>query len=223
MSAPMLHNARELEQLAETWGMLPFFACGAAGFSIQDHTPASLWFAEGVDGPWEWRMDVARSGRVAYGKLFAKKAGLVSRAFYPDLANYRRRGYDFDARYEEGLCSHSEKVLMDLLEQNGPMLSRDLKRAAAEAGVGKGFDAALTALQMQTYVTVHSFDYLQDRYGKPYGWGVARYALTEDVLGPEVTRSAYARAPEESFVRLLDRLRALCPGTEDAVLRKLLK
>lgn len=59
-------------------------------------------------------MELARRGVVAYGKLFAKKAGLVSREWYPDLANYRRNGYDFDARYEDGLASHQEKRVMDV-------------------------------------------------------------------------------------------------------------
>ena len=100
MSNPMIHNADELEALAQRMGLLPFFACGIPGFSIEDFTPSQFWFEEGVDGPWEWRMDVARRSIVAYGKLFNKKAGLVSREWYPDLANYRRDGYDFDARYE---------------------------------------------------------------------------------------------------------------------------
>ena len=99
----MIHNADKLEALAQRMGLLPFFACGIPNFSIEDFTPEQFWFEEGVDGPWEWRMDVARRGVVAYGKLFNKKAGLVSREWYPDLANYRRDGYDFDARYEDGL------------------------------------------------------------------------------------------------------------------------
>ena len=143
MSAPKLHSAGELEQLVQDWGLLPFFRCGIPGFSVEDCTPARYWFVEGVDGPWEWRMEVARRGVVAYGKLFRKKAGLVSRDWYPDLANYRRDGYDFDARYEEGKAGRREKAIMDALLQNGPMLSRDLKRAAGFDGGGlKGFDTA---------------------------------------------------------------------------------
>ena len=55
-------------------------------------------------------MYLVRRGVVAYGKLFAKKAGLVSREWYPGLANYRRNGYDSDARYEDGLASHRKNV-----------------------------------------------------------------------------------------------------------------
>ena len=34
MPEPMIHNAGELEVLAQRMGLLPFFACGISGFSI---------------------------------------------------------------------------------------------------------------------------------------------------------------------------------------------
>ncbi len=212
-----------LEAAAERYGLLPFFRCGV-GLSVEELTPGRYWFSGEVDGPWEWRMEVARRGKVAYGKLFARKTGLVSREWYPDLANYRRDGYDFDARYEDGLAEYREKRIMDVLLREGPMLSKDLKRAAGFGGEGlKGFDAAITRLQMETYVTVHSFTYAVDRQGRPYGWGMARYAVTEDVLGEEVTRGAYGRPPRESKARLLDRLGLLCPRSFDDELERLIR
>lgn len=212
-----------LERAAEDYGLLPFFDCGA-GLSVQELTPERYWFAGEVEGPWEWRMEVARRGTVAYGKLFNKKAGLVSREWYPDLANYRRRGYDFDARYEDGLADHREKCIMDVLLGEGPMLSKDLKRAAGfDRGGLKGFDAAITRLQMETYVTVHSFEYSVDKLGRPYGWGVAKYAVSEDVLGEEVTRGAYGRDPRESKARLIDRLGLICPDAYDDELERLIR
>ena len=112
MPGPMIHNAGELEALAQRMGLLPFFACGIPGFSIEEFAPNHFWFTEGVDGPWEWRMAVARRGAVAYGKLFHNKAGMVNREWNPDLANYRRDGYDFDAHYEEGLAGYKEKCII---------------------------------------------------------------------------------------------------------------
>ena len=215
-----IENAAGLERAAELYGLLPFFDSGVPGFSVEAMTPPRYWFAGDVDGPWEWRMEVARRGKVAYGKLFAGKAGFCSREYYPDLANYRRDGYDFDARYEDGLANHRDKQRSDALAREGPLLTRELRRAS---GVDKGFETCLTRLQMQTYITVTDFEYLHDRHGKPYGWGVARYALTESVFGEEMTRSAYGRKPEESKVKLISRLRELCPGVDDAPLLKLIK
>ena len=67
-------------------------------------------------------MELAHRDVAAYGKLFSRKAGLVSREWYPDLANYRRKGYDFDIRYEDGLASCWEKRVMDVLLREGPTL-----------------------------------------------------------------------------------------------------
>ena len=224
MSRPRIHNAMELETLVQQMGFLPFFACSVPNFSIEEFTPSRYWFAENIDGPWEWRMEATRRGVVAYGKLFSKKAGLVSREWYPDLANYRRNGYEFDSRYEEGLASYREKCVMDVLLREGPTLSKDLKRLAGFGGDGlKGFDTVMTSLQMQTYVTVHSFEYAHDKYGKPYGWGIARYAVTEDVLGAEVTQGAYGCSPEESRAKIVQHLGMLCPDASDDDLERLIR
>ena len=95
-------------------------------------------------------MEAARRGAVAYGKLFSKKAGLVSRERHPDLANYRHDGYDFDARYEDGLAGYREKQIMDVLLREGPMLSKDLKRLAGSVSGGlKGFDTGIHRPQLR--------------------------------------------------------------------------
>ncbi len=224
MFQPRIHNAMELEALVRQMGFLPFFHCNIPHFSIEEFTPSSYWFVDGVEGPWEWRMELARRSVVAYGKLFSKKAGLVSREWYSDLANYRRDGYDFDARYEEGLASYREKCVMDVLLREGPTLSKDLKRLSGFGGDGlKGFDTVMTNLQMRTYITVHSFDYARDKHGKPYGWGIARYAVTEDVLGADVTQGAYHRTPEESKKRIIRHLGMLCPDAFDNDLTRLIR
>ncbi len=224
MLKPEITSAMELEALVQQMGFLPFFLCPLPNFSIEEFTPSRYWFVEGVEGPWEWRMELARRGVVAYGKLFSKKAGLVSREWYPDLANYRRNGYDFDSRYEEGLASYREKRIMDVLLREGPTLSKDLKRLAGFGGDRlKGFDTVITNLQMQTYITVHSFEYACDKHGRPYGWGIARYAATEDVLGADATQGAYHRDPEESRARIIHHLGLLCPDAFDDDLAKFIR
>ena len=113
---------------------------------------------------------------------------------------------------------------MDVLLQEGPTLSKDLKRLAGFGGDGmKGFDTVIANLQMRTYITVHSFEYAQDKHGKPYGWGIARYAVTEDVLGADVTQGAYNRSPEESKARIIHHLGMLCPEAFDEDLERLIR
>jgi len=111
MKLPMIRNAAEMEQLINEVGFLPYFKSEIQGFSLEDCTPLELWFVDGVEGPWEWREKIVEKGDIAYGKLFNKKTGFVSKNWYTDLVNYRRDGYDFDAHYDDGLSSYLLKEL----------------------------------------------------------------------------------------------------------------
>lgn len=111
--AGQLHSADDLIATVEQYGFLPFFRNEIPGFSVEELCPPELWFADDADGPWEWKGPAARSGKCLYGKLFNKKAGFVSREWIPDFANFRRDGYDFDARWDDGLASYKDKELYD--------------------------------------------------------------------------------------------------------------
>ena len=40
--------------------------------AVEELCSPELWFADDVDGPWEWKGPAARSGKCLYGKLFNK-------------------------------------------------------------------------------------------------------------------------------------------------------
>lgn len=87
---PVIDSMIALEQQVLREGFLPFFRCGIPGFSIEERTAPEYWFADGEDGPWEWKGPLIREGHCAYGKFFRKKAGYVSLEWLPHLMNYRR-------------------------------------------------------------------------------------------------------------------------------------
>lgn len=224
MKFPMLYNAGELEKLVEEIGFLPFFRNEIKGFSVEECTPAGYWFVENVDGPWEWKGEIAARRKVAYAKLFDKKAGYVSSRWYPDLANYRRNGYDFDDRYAEGLSSRKDKDLIDILHKKGSCLSIELKRLCNYGKEGNtGFETVITRLQMQTYITVQNFEYKLDRFGQPYGWGIARYAVSEEWLGDEMVTASYEIDPAESKECMIRHLKALLPQADEKQIEKLIR
>ena len=164
----LLRSSDDLIAAVEQYGFLPFFRNEIHGFSIEELCPPELWFADDVDGPWEWKGPVARSGKCLYGKLFNKKAGFVSREWIPDFANFRRDGYDFDARWDDGLASYKDKELYEAIDGEGGMLSKRLKEALNyRKGGNTGFETCITRLQMQSYVCIADFVYMQDRYGRP--------------------------------------------------------
>ena len=119
-SLPKVTTVIELTDLIEEIGFLPFFRGSVSGFSVEDVTQGRDWFTGDLKrDPWSWRQIIAGEGKIAYGKLFDKKAGFISKEWVPVFANFRRDGYDFDARYEDGLAPHKFKTVMDLFENGG--------------------------------------------------------------------------------------------------------
>ncbi len=220
----IIDSAAAIAQMVREYGFLPFFRNGIAGFSIEEHTPSAFWFSDTLDGPWEWKGPVARNGECVYGKFFGGKAGFVSKEWLPDFVNYRREGYDFEDRYEDGLASRADKKLLDTIAEHGVLLSKDLKRICNYRKDGnKGFDTVITRLQMQTYVTIADFVYMQDKYGRPYGWGVSQYTTPEALFGEEFVTSAYEKEPEESRTHIVEHLKSVLPSATEAQILKLIK
>lgn len=215
---------QDLIEAVQNFGIVPLFENAIPGFSVEEHVSPRCWFSDTEEGVWEWKGPVIRESGCAYGKFFERKAAFVSFDCFLDLANYRRDGYDFDARYDDGLASRQDKELFDLVDAHAPILSKELKALGNyRKGGRKGFDTSMNRLQEQGYVLIRDFVYLQDRFGKPYGWGVAEYSTPEKLMGAAFTEQVYARSPEESYERLLQRLRVLCPRAEEAELRRFLK
>ena len=219
-----LRSPEDIVALTAELGFLPFFAGEIPGFSVEECCPPELWFSEEADGPWEWKGPAARSGQCVYGKFFGGRAGFISKEWFPDFANLRRDGYDFDARYEDGLAARKDKEVYDMVTEHGALLSKELKRLCNyHKGGNRGFDTVITRLQMQTYVTIGDFVYMQDKYGQTYGWGVAQYTTPEAQFGYDFVTSAYRKDPAESKADILAHLKRILPDADEAQLLKLMK
>lgn len=212
----------DIDEAIQEVGFLPFFACGIPGLSIEEHTPQDLWFGS-EPGPWEWKGPVLRMGHSVYGKFFDKKAGYVSRKWFNDFANYRRDGYDFDARFNDNKASYDDQYLYNIMQSRNSLLSDEAKGLGNYVKNGrKGFDTHITRLQMQCYVVVSDFEYKQDKHGNDYGWGICRYATPEHFLGNRFCNHVYTRTPEESRDRILKHLQKQFPLEDIRDLRQLL-
>lgn len=218
-----IKTKQDLVYAVNSLGFLPFFKNSIEGFSIEEHIDPNLWFSE-EEGPWEWKGPVIQETGCAYGKFFERKAAYISREWFPDFANYRRDGYDFDARFDDGLASYRDIELFELVENHAPMISKELKKIGNyRKGGKKGFDTIITRLQSQCYVIIGDFIYLTDKSGKQYGWGVAEYTTPECFMGSDFTECVYNRTPEESYVKVFNHLKKILPDVENDVLIKFLK
>lgn len=220
-----LHTPAELIRCVEEVGFLPLFQCRVPGLSVEERTaPSGWWTDDPARDPWLWRAKLAAGGRVAYGKFFEKKAGFVSLDWLPFLANYRRGGYDFDARWDEQLAPHREERIMRLFAPGGELFSFEMRdRAGFGKGGEKNFEGTLASLQMQTYLVMRDFRCRRNKRGEEYGWPIAVYTTPEQLWGYERVSAAYSEEPEESFERIVRHLCALCREAEESAVRRLMR
>ena len=215
---------QELIQRIDELGFLPLFKNEVEGFSVEEETFDLFWWTgDREQDPWEWRVLIARSGAVAYGKFFGQKAGFISRAWFPAFANYRRDGFDFDARWEDGLANIRHKKIMDCFAGQSEWGSLLLKRQAGFGGAGeKNFSGMLTQLQMQTYLVIRDFRQKVSRNGREYGMPVSVYTRPEDLWSYEEVTACYAEPPEQSRERVFAHVRSLYPAAAPEQLRRVL-
>ena len=229
-----IRSWQELVNWINEVGFLPLFANEIEGFSAEEHVSPDYWWT-GIreEDPWEWREIIAASHQVAYGKFFDQKAGFISLEWLPYFVNYRRGGYDFDSRWEDGLANRREKIIMDMLtgtDDDGDMtfpddqiLSTELKK---KAGFGKGgeknFPGIVTALQMQTYLVISDFHRRVNKRGGEYGMPVSVLLPPEAIWGYETVCSAYGEDPAVSGQRIANRITELFPNAADTGIARML-
>lgn len=230
----MLNSCEDLKRTVQEMGFLPFFKNEIESFSVEEMTPANLWFSDEQDGPWEWKGPVIREGNCAYGKLFRGKAGYVSLSLYPEFLNLRRKNYRM---------TEQEQKVYDTLVAHESLLSKELKKLCGyKRTVAKsrnpldkliktptvrhknveGFETVMTRLQMHAYVVIADFEYQYTADGKRYGWGIARYTTPEALFDKETALKCITHTQEESFDRLLEYSRHLLPQATEKQLERLI-
>lgn len=221
---------QELVNWVNEIGFLPLFANDITGFSAEEHvSPDYWWTGDKEQDLWEWREIIAASHKVAYSKFFGSKAGFISTAWLPYFANYRRNGYDFDSRYEDGLATYREKVIMDyyigedgegdMLWKHDEILSTELKKMAGFGRSGlKNYPGIITGLQIQLYLVNTDFQRCKNKKGAEYGMSVSVMFPPETIWGYDLVTSAYSEEPVGSWQRIVDHVKKLYPDrTENAL------
>lgn len=220
-----IKTVEELRNYINKMGFLPFFKGDIKEFSLEELTAReSWWCGNPAEDPWIWREIIAEEGDIAYGKFFCGKAGFISKEWFPIFASYRRDGYDFDSRYEDGLASRRQKKIIDILSKFEKLPSYELKKLAGFVKDGeKNFEGTIASLQMQTYVVIRSFRRKINKRNEEYGWAVAEYILSENLYGRDYVRSAYSLPADKAKEKIVNHLLKLFPNSNVGDLERLIK
>lgn len=228
-------SKEQLEAAAVKMGMLPFFANGIPGFSVEEMAAPGMLFGEGRDdyGCWEWKGPVIQEMTTVYGKFFRRKAGFVSLGLLPDFINYRRDAYPV----QEG---STESTLLGLVRGHEAMTSSALREAVYGTSPRSrkpgslpdlmenvkprrhSLEAPLQRLQMGAWLLIADFEYKLTAQGERYGWGVALYSTPEIWLG-ESFEAPCGHTPAQSFDFMVESLAARLPGVDRALIAGLIK
>lgn len=216
-----IYNATGLMDLIREIGFLPMFNCGIDDYCAEEIVADDcryVTFAEGGwDWPlWKWKGPIVTDMPCMYGKFFDKKAGFISREWWPDFCNYRRSKYPKPA---EGTI---EDIILCNLSEMGSLITRELRAACGFEGKGmrSKFDGYVTRLEMACRIITEDFVYPQDKHGKDYGWGWSLLTTPEQLYGKDDCQCE--RTPEESFNRLYTHFKSILPDATDKQILKLI-
>ena len=114
-------------------GFLPLLNSGISGFSAEEAVSDDCRYVVFPDGGWDWPLwkwkgPIVTDGNCVYGKFFNKKAGFISREWWPDFCNYRR------SRHPLPQLGSIEEAILLTLQEHGSLITRELRAACGFDG-----------------------------------------------------------------------------------------
>lgn len=186
-------------------------------------TPVKWHCGDPEVDPWEWRMRVLEERTdIAYGKVFFRTSGYITREYYPYFYAVRRNGESLEEAYERGAVSHEGKRIYDIVSAGDTAL-HEIK---ALGGFGKEdkarFDRALTELQMGLFLTMTGRKQRKNKAGLEYGWNSTVFTTVER-FWEERGFAIPELSPEESYETIRAQILRLNPAAEEKTIRKFIR
>jgi hypothetical protein len=181
------------------------------------------WHTDDPDtDPWEWRMRVLHErSDIAYGKVFFKKSGFITKEWYPCFLAVRRGGATFDEAYDDGAVSHFAKRIYEVVAENATLPLHTIKQAAGFTKDDKsGFDRAITELQMRMFLTMCGRQHKSSLKGDNAAWASTVFCTTERFFGESVFEEAANIPKETAHHRIREQILKLNPSAQDKKIEK---
>ena len=184
------------------------------------------WHTDDPDtDPWQWRIRVlSERSDIAYSKLFFRKAGYITKEWYPYFYAARRGDKIFEDEYLSGVFSNYAKRVYDAVSENNCLSLQDIKRIAGFSREDKSkVESALTELQMKMYLTICDIHYKISQKGEEYGFSTTVFSTTESFLGDDVLNIAANIKENEAVEVISERILSLNPSARKDKINKFIK
>ncbi len=172
--------------------------------------------------PWEWRMRVLNEkSDIAYGKIFFKKSGYITKEWYSYFYAVRRGNNELQDEYEEGKISLHAKKIYELLCEYRELPIHLIKRYGGFSKEDKTmFDNAVTELQMKFYISMCGRARKKSKSGEEFGWSSTVFCLEEDFFDEEVIKAADKIGYGEAYKKIEKRIYELNPQADSKKVKK---
>jgi len=195
------------------------------GWGAEDETGIQ-WHTGNPDlDPWEWRIRVLNERNdISYSKVFFKKAGYITKEWYPYFLAARRSGRIFEDDYYDGLISNHAKRIYEAVTEHKRLPVHRIKQIARFSREEKSkFDSALTELQMRMYLTICDIYYNVSQTGEQYGFSSTIFCTPELFWGEEVFNEAEDLHKDEAIEVLSNQILQLNPSANKEKVYKFIK
>jgi len=187
-----------------------------------DETPVRWYTGDPITDPNEWLGSILnKRDDIAYGKLFFKKSGYITKEWYPRFLATRREGLDFDAAYADGNLSHFAKRIYDVVSAHETIPVEEIKQLGGFLRENKSsFDRALMELQMKMFISPCGRQYKVSKRGEEYGMASTVFCTTERLFGEAVFDEAEKITKDNAAQEIREQVLKLNPEAQEKKIKK---
>jgi hypothetical protein len=175
--------------------------------------------------PWEWRMRVLNEcNDVAYAKMFFRKAGYITKEWYPYFLAARRGTNIFEEAYADGTMNQISKRIFEIIEDNGNISFHEIKqRGRFSKEDNSRFERAIVELQMKMFITMCGSQQKISKSGEEHGWASTMFCTTEHFWGDEVFGKAVNITEKDAIEKITAQIYKLNPNANEKKIIKFIK
>lgn len=187
-------------------------------------TPVRWHTGDPETDPWEWRMRVLDERQdIAYGKLFFRKSGYITKEWMPYFLAVRRECLTLLDAYERGLISYEAKRIYDVLQEGALPLPAIKNLAQFDKQDKSKFDRALVELQAKLFITMCGRQHKLSSTGEEYGWASTVLCTTEQFWGRDVFEQAERITEGDAIEKIMEQVLRLNPEAEQKKILRFIK